>query len=165
MQSANALWTPPRSKAHKITKAAKKDKKKQKIPKLNSKDSVPQLEMSAVELKRQRSISSPMQVALKYAGSPNMPVTKEDSVDGKTSPVLSTDGSQQGELKNMATSEPLADDRSGQVMISEKRQSFSRGFHRSFSLDDMLSDDRVLDNEHSEANGKTKVIQLMYYST
>ena len=138
MQSAKALLTPPRSKAHKITKTAKKEKKKQKLPKLKD---LPQLEMS-VELKRQpdvkrcRSLSSPMltkkplQEALSYVGS-HMPGTKEE-VDGKTSPLLS-DGSQQVA--------PYHEDKhTGELTVREKRQSFSRGFQRSCSLDNMLDE-------------------------
>lgn len=88
----------------------------------------------AVELKRQRSISSPtyieepLQVATRHAG----PVAKEDSVDGETSPT----------------------DECNELTV--KRQSFSRGFHRSFSLDNMLDDEREF--EPSEANGRTQVM-------
>ena len=150
MQSAkfNALWTPPRSKANKIAKAAKKEKKKQKLPKLKT---LPSPEMSSEELKRQRSVSSPLQVAL---GSPHMPfMTKEDSMDGEISPALS-DGSQQGEHKRVAVSNHEGE-HNGKLVIKEKQQSFSRGLQRSFSLDNMLSDEHEL--EHSEANGRTQV--------
>lgn len=151
MQSAKALLTPPRSKAHKIIKTAKKDKKKQKLPKLKN---LPQLEMS-VELKQQpdikrcRSLSSPMlteeplQGASSYAES-HMPVTKEE-VDGTTSPVTS-DGNQQVAPKYER------EHNGAPVTLREKQRSFSRGFQRSCSLDDMLSDEY-----ESEAKWKAKV--------
>jgi hypothetical protein len=145
LQSAkfNALWTPPRSKANKITKAAKK---KQKLPK--PKDLPQPDRMSVEELKRNRSISSPISI------------TKIDSVDGETSPALS-DGSQQGEHKRVAV--PVCEgEHSGKIVVKEKRQSFSCGFQRSFSLDNMLSDEHEL--EHSEASGRTQVvISILWY--
>ncbi len=148
MQSANALWTPPRSKANKITKAAKKDKKKQKLPK--QKDLPQPDRMSAEELKRNRSISSPISI-----------IIKEDSVDGETSPTLS-DGSQQGGHKRVAV--PVCEDEhNGKMAIKEKRQSFSCGFQRSFSLDNMLSDEH--ESEHSEASGGTQVVISIYYGS
>ena len=109
--------------------------------------------MSLEELKRHRSVSSPLQVQVAL-GSPHMPfMTKEDSMDGETSPALS-DGSQQGERKRVAVSDH-EDEHNGKMVIKEKRQSFSCGLQRSFSLDNMLSDEHEF--EHSEANGRTQV--------
>ena len=81
-----------------------------------------------------------------------MPVTKEE-IDGKISPVH-FDSSQQGEHKKVVSERE--DEHNGQMIPKEKQQSFSRGFQRSFSLDNMLSDEH--ESEHSEANWRTQVI-------
>ena len=163
-QYVNALLTPPRSKAYKIAMSPKKDKKRQKLPKLKD---VPHFETSR-ELKRQphvkynkgsrcRSISSPMivkQAAVQVALSRRSHSEDKDELNTleKVSPLSLSDGL---ERHKQPQQQVASAEHNGKLSVKEKRQSFSSGLQRSCSLDDVLGDEH--DFENPEASWRAKV--------